>query len=310
VAITSTHSRWSTWWPFALLCLFAALRGLLTDAFPTSATTLLSVSTGCAAAALITLLLSVRILPQLNNMGAPCPASGTWAGRISMEPRVLLAGALLLSGPLAPLILTGHGIDPTALTLALAIVPIVAAVAQNALDDAPTSSFAARTWPALAAIAGLLLIIPQPSFANPITDAVLIAAPLATGIGAALFVTSPQNQSTFTSALSAAALLFALAWLVQFLLHHSTAHFSPLAALLDAIAAFLALLALNRIGLARWSAQFALVPLAVVLQGFILLYPALNIYYSAGTSLLLLGSIFLLLPQPAEKASLSPVPRV
>jgi drug/metabolite transporter (DMT)-like permease len=201
------------------------------------------------------------------------------------------------------LLLTGHGMDPNGLTLALALAPIVAALAQSVLGDAAAGSFAARTWPTLAAVTGLLLLIPQPSFSNPVTDAVLLLAPLATGIGAALFVTSrsSENQSALTVALSAAALLFAAAWIVHFVLHQTTARFSPLAALLDAVIALLTLLALSRIGLTRWSAQFALVPLAVILQGFILLRPALDAYSIAGTGLLLLGCVFLLLPQPIEK---------
>jgi len=239
-------------------------------------------------------------------MGAPCPDSRTWARTIHVEPRILVSGTLLISGPLFALVLTGHGIDPNALTVALALVPIVAAVAQNAFRDAATGSLAARTWPALAAIAGLLLLIPQPSFANPVTDIALLLAPLSTSIGAALFSSSISTQNkpaALTSALSSAAILFALAWLVQFLLHHTTAQFSPLAALLDAVTAFLTLFALSRIGLARWSAQFALAPLIVILQGFILLRPVLDAYSSAGLALLLLGCIFLLLPQPTEKAS-------
>jgi drug/metabolite transporter (DMT)-like permease len=222
-----------------------------------------------------------------------------------IEPRPLIGAVLLLSGPLFALLLTGHGIDPNSLTLALVLVPIVATITRSALDDTPPGSFAARTWPALAALAGLLLLVPQPSFTNPITDTILIIAPLATGIGAALFSTSysSTNPSSLPMALSAAALLFFAAWLVQFLLHHTTAHLSPLSSLLDAVTALVTLLALQRIGLTRWSAQFALVPLAVILQGFILLRPGLDAYNSAGIALLLLGVIFLLLPQPLEKAS-------
>ena len=184
-----------------------------------------------------------------------------------------------------------------------ALVPIVAAIAQIALGSAPPGSFAARTWPALAALTGLLLLIPQPSLANPVADATLLLAPLATGIGAALFSTSPppKNNPALPSALSAAALVFASAWTVQFLLHHASAHLSPLAALLDAATALLTLLSLSRIGLMRWSVQFVLVPLMVILQGFVLLRPPIDAYNSSGLALLLLGCIFLLLPQPAEK---------
>jgi len=275
---------------------------MLTDAFPTSTTTLLSASTGCAAAALLSLLLVNRTFHQPQR-GGPNPASGTWVSRISAEPRILLAGALLLAGPFASLLLTGHGTNPNNLTLALALVPIVAAIAQSAFDDAAPGSFAARTWPALATIAGMLLIIPQPSLADPITDATLLLAPLVTGIGAALLSTSssPLNQPALTSALSAAALLFALAWLVQFCLHLTTGHLSPLAALLDAATAILTLLSLRRIGLARWSSQFALVPLFVILQGFVFLRPPLDAHNITGMALLLLGCTFLLLPQPSEK---------
>jgi len=316
VAFTRTHPRWSAWWPFALLCILGATRWMLTGAFPSSATTLLSASAGCAAAAALVFLLTSRISHLVSGSasqaGAPQPAlslskgpaSGTWLRTQSLQPRTLLAGALILSGPLLSLLLTGHGINPNGLTLALALVPIVAAVAQTVLGDTAPGSFAARTWPALAAITGLLLLIPQPSFANPVTDATLLLAPLATGIGAALFSTSSNHRQApaLPSTLSAAALLFAVAWLVHFLLHHITAYLSPLAALLDAFTAILTLFALGRIGLGRWSTQFALVPLAIILQGFALLRPALDTYNTAGIALLLLGTVFLLLPQPTEKA--------
>jgi len=296
-----THIRWSAWWPFALLCLLAATRWALTEAFPTSTTTLLSASTGCAAAALVSLLF---YRSQLHDSGAACPASGTWVRRISAEPRILFAGALLLSGPLASLLLTGHGTNPNNLTLALALVPIVAVIAQTAFDHGAPGSFAAHTWPALAAIAGLLLIIPQPSLADPVTDATLLLAPLATGIGAALFSTSssPRNQPELTSALGAAAFLFAVVWVVQFFLHLTTAHLSPVAAFLDAATAILTLLSLRHIGLTRWSAQFVLIPFLVILQGLVLLHPPMDAHNSTGLALLLIGSIFLLLPQPTEKA--------
>jgi len=284
-------NRWHTWWPFALLCLLAATRWMLTAAIPATSTSLLSASTGCAFAALL-LLVASRISQLVPGQR-----------RLYTLSRSLLAGALLLCGPFSSLLLTGHGINPNSLTLALALVPIVAAIAQIAFGGASPGSFAARTWPALAAIAGLLLLIPQPSLANPVTDATLLLAPLATGIGAAIFSTSPPQKThpALPSALSAAALAFASAWTVQFLLHHATAHLSPLAALLDAATALLTLLSLSRIGLMRWSVQFVLVPLLVLLQGFVLLRPPIDAYNSSGLALLLLGCIFLLLPQPAEK---------
>jgi drug/metabolite transporter (DMT)-like permease len=267
---------------------------MLTEAYPTSATSLLSASAGCAAAALL-LLLVARI--SYREACILYLAS-------HRQPRILLGGALLLCGPFLALLLTGQGINSNSLTLALALVPVVAGVTQTALGDAAPGSFATSTWPALAAITGLLLLIPQPSFANPVTDATLLLAPLTTGIGAALFTTSrsSRNRPTFASALLAAALLFAAAWSIQFLLHRTTAHFTPLAALLDAATALLTLLSLSRIGLTVWSAQFTLVPLIIILQGFVLLRPRINVYNSAGLSLLLLGCIFLLLPQPSEKA--------
>jgi drug/metabolite transporter (DMT)-like permease len=272
---------------------------MLTEAFPASTTTLLSASAGCAAAALLFQLITRNWQLKTESTIRLHHHPHTSLGRSA------LAGILLLTGPLLSLLLTGHGIDPNALTLALALVPIVAAVTQNALGNATPDSFAARTWPALAALTGLLLLVPQPSFANPIADATLLLAPLATGIGAALFSTSasPKNQLAFPTTLSATALLFSAAWLVQYLLHHTSAHLSPLAALLDAATALLTLLALSRIGLASWSAQFVLVPLAVILQGFVLLRPPIDPYNSAGIALLLLGCIFLLLPQPTEKAA-------
>jgi hypothetical protein len=74
-----------------------------------------------------------------------------------------------------------------------------------------------------------------------------------------------------------------------------------LAAGLDALEAFLAVLALGRLSAARWSAQFALVPLLVLLEGLAMLRTAVPARVITGLVLLGIASAALLLP-PAEES--------
>jgi hypothetical protein len=60
----------------------------------------------------------------------------------------------------------------------------------------------------------------------------------------------------------------------------------------------------------RWSAQFALLPLLVLVQGIWILRPPLTLRWGIGLLLLVVASLFLLLPQ-VEDAEVGPavVPR-
>ncbi len=144
----------------------------------------------------------------------------------------------------------------------------------------------ARLWPGLAGLAGLLLLLPQPSLGDWRYDLSLLCLPLVTGLGAS-YVTARQghqvSEQVFPSpeplwlavTLGSAALVFAgLAWGAQ----HSGGNeiFSVSAATLDGLMALLTLLVLRRLGAVRWSSQYLLIPLLTLLEGALLLRPVLD----------------------------------
>ncbi len=98
--------------------------------------------------------------------------------------RWFFAGAMLFGGPAIGLLLPGRDLDSSALTIALALTPIIIAIASGALGTESSEGIAGRIWPSLAAVAGLLLVLVQPSLGDLRTDFLLLLAPLLTGLGA------------------------------------------------------------------------------------------------------------------------------
>ena len=78
--------------------------------------------------------------------------------------------------------------------MALALTPVVIAVSEAATRHS-RETLAGRLWPGLAAIAGLLLLLIQPSLSNPAVDLVLVLTPLLTGCGAVLFCSAHEQPS-------------------------------------------------------------------------------------------------------------------
>jgi drug/metabolite transporter (DMT)-like permease len=202
-------------------------------------------------------------------------------------------GAMLVCGPLVFLFARG---STEGLMLALALTPVVVGVAVRENDAA----LAGRLWPGLAGVAGLLLVLSQPSLSSPATDALLMLAPLLTGCGAALLEREIENadRSMLPAALFGAAAVLASAAL----LHHAapTGALFGLASGLDGLEALLTLLALTRLGSMRWSAQFALVPLLVLLEGLALLRTRPAPRAVVGLLLLAVASFALLTPAAEE----------
>jgi len=209
---------------------------------------------------------------------APLGAVRDWRG--------MLAGAMMLCGPSVGLL--AGGMDSGSLTIALALVPVVVAVAAAALGDG-SEGMAGRMWPGLAAVAGLLLVLTQPNVSNVRNDLLLLAAPVLTGVGAALFCTK-QGRSV-ASALVGAAVVFVLGWVCL------RGAVSVVAVACDGLLALLGVLAVSRLGATRWSAQFSLVPLLIVLEGLVLVRPGLQVRWALGLGLVAMGSVYLLLPQ-------------
>ncbi len=184
--------------------------------------------------------------------------------------------------------------------MALALTPVVVAVARPAFHHGGGGELAGRLWPGIAAIAGLLLLLPEPSLDNPQRDALLVAAPLASGVGS-VWLRTRAGSATWRAvfALAGAAMAFTLAASLQ---HGSWSRMTWLAAMLDALLAGLSILALLRVGGTRWSSQFIVVPLVVILESLLVLRPRLEPRLSAGIGLLVLATIFLLLPPRLDDA--------
>lgn len=279
-------SAWNMWCPFTLLCLLQSSRWMLSDAMPGAATTFGSAALGCGSIAALYLLI-VRPSALLRNSGAQLA-------------RVVLAGALVLAGP--SIVLLRPGLVPAeSLTMALALTPVVLAVAETAVRHTQTS-LAGRLWPGLAAVAGLLLLLAQPSLSNPGMDILLALAPLLSGCGAVLFCSTRPTAWRIPAALLGGCAVLALGAAVNHLTHAGGGgtEMQGLAAGLDAAEALLSLLTLSRISATRWSAQFALAPLLTLLEGIALMRSWIPARMIIGLLLLAAASIALLVPPPEE----------
>jgi drug/metabolite transporter (DMT)-like permease len=287
------RDRWRRWWPFVLLVLMAAARWLLAAARPEAESSLLSQLGGCAWAGLLCLCLFLG--------SRRTPAIVESKRTLASYP---LAGALLLGGPFAALLLHAHQVDPVGLTMALALTPVAVAIAAAALGSARSDGVTGRIWPGIAAVTGLLLVLVPPNLSYVQDDLVFALAPICTGIGSALFsrtapVNARQSRLHAALALAGAGLAFAVALLVA----HASAervHVSVVAIASDGILAMLSTFALLRLGATRWAAQFTLVPLLILVEGIFLVRPVVTSRWFIGLGLLVAASVFLLLPPTDE----------
>lgn len=215
--------------------------------------------------------------------------------------RHLLAGAMLFGGPAIYLLIRSRELDAASLTIALALTPVIIAIAAPALGTERTDGLAGRIWPSLAAVAGLLLLLAQPALGDLRNDLALVLAPALTGIGAALFgVDVHPSPSRLTLTLLGASLLFTLALAETYIIAGARPSISLLAVACDGLLALLGVIALEQLGATRWSSQFTWIPLLIVLEGMVLVRPRLTAYWIAGLVLLALASVYLLLPQADE----------
>lgn len=259
---------------------------MLSGSLPGSATTLASASLGCGSAAAL-YLLTLR-------------PSGVAREQRSDLLRSALGGALLITGPLLAL-LYPRAIAATSLTMALALTPVVIAVCEAATRHS-SESLAGRLWPGLAAIAGLLLLLIQPSLSDPGVDLVLALTPLLTGCGAVLFCSTRASVWRLPAALLGACLALGLGAAINLATHvGGWPDMAGLAAGFDALEALLALLALGRLSATRWSAQFAIVPLIVLLEGVVFMPSSIPARMIIGLLLLAFAAIALLIP-PSEES--------
>jgi drug/metabolite transporter (DMT)-like permease len=283
------------WWPFVLLLLAGASRWIVAAVHPEADSTLASEAVGCAWAALLSLAFLLR---------QPKKATLQRASSRAACVRWLLAGAMLFGGPAVALLIRGRELDAGSLTIALALTPVIIAIAATAFGRENSDGIAGRIWPGLAAVAGLLLILTQPTLGDARSDLALVLAPALTGVGAALFcVDRPVSASRVTYALIGASALFALAIAATYFVAGSRPSISLLAVACDGVLALLGVVTLGQLGATRWSSQFTWVPLLIILESIVLVRPQLTAHWVIGLVLLALASVYLLLPQGDESNS-------
>jgi drug/metabolite transporter (DMT)-like permease len=269
------------WWPLVALLVVASARWLVTDTHPEAGSTLSSEALGCAWAAAL-----LFVLPSRRGQSA---AASAW--------RPMLAGAMLVCGPLTVLFAHAPLVEAGGLTMALALTPVVVAVATAAFSRGQSDDVAGRLWPGLAAVAGLLLVLATPSLSDARSDAVLALAPLLTGVGAAFFCALDEaGARRMRLALSGAAAVFAAGEAVRWVVAGRPS-VSVIAVAWDGVLALLSLVVLARLGATRWAAQFVLLPLLVLVQGIVLLRPPMTLRWGCGLVLLAVSSVYLLLPR-------------
>jgi len=295
------------WWPFLLLLLVGASRWAVATVRPEADSTLASETIGCAWATLLAFAF-LALQPKLASPATPSAPSRP------ARLRWLLAGAMFSSGPVITLFLRGRDLDASALTIALALTPVIIAIASSALGTESSEGIAGRIWPGLAAVAGLLLVLVQPTLGDLRTDLALVLAPTLTGVGAVLFcidqsVDQPRAVSRIPTTLLGASTLFAIALAASYFVAHTRLALSLPAVACDGVLALLSILALHQLGATRWSSQFAWVPLLVILEGILLVRPQLTAHWFIGLILLTVAGVYLLVPQTNESTSeTSPVP--
>lgn len=208
----------------------------------------------------------------------------------------------MIAGPLLGLLLPGT-VSGASIAMALALTPVVVGVVESALHH-NGETLPGRLWPGLAAIAGLLLLLAEPSLSNPRADFLLALTPILTAAGVGLFCSARETAWRLPSALLGACAVLGFGSLVTAGAHVPRwPEMGGMAAGLDALEAFLSVLALGRLSAARWSAQFALVPLLVLLEGLAMLHDAVPARVLTGLVLLGIASAAMLIP-PAEEPRL------
>jgi hypothetical protein len=278
------QDRLRRWWPLLALLMAGAARWIVTDTHPDAGSTLASEALGCAWAALLIWALAPR---------SPVRAPGSvW--------KTMLAGAMLIVGPVTALLAHAPLVDAGGLTMALALTPVVVAVASAALSRGHSEDVAGRLWPGLAAVAGLLLILVTPSLSDIRSDLVLALTPLFSGIGAAWL--SAQGGATagkLRSGLAGASVVFVAAALAGWPLGDRPS-LSVVAVAWDGVVALLGMLTLLQLGATRWSAQFVLLPLLILLEGIVMMHPPMTLRWVCGLALLVVSSVYLLLQRESE----------
>lgn len=287
-------------WPLALLCVLAASRWLLEGAHPEVQTTALTEASGCFLATGFVAAFSWVSRKRRDRL----VASTDYTSPMPQIAR-LAGGALALTGPALAAAVSPHVMHADDATLALALTPCVIAVGGRAFhNDDEGDELTARLWPGLAAIAGLLLLLPQPVFSSWRFALALMLLPVVTGMGAVCadwHAISGSDPSSAHKAVFGMAPVLATAGLLYAGLAAIGSHgrdvkqISAFAAGLDGCLMFLSLLSLQRLGASRWGAQFLLVPLLTLVEGAALLRPVLDVRSWIAFAVLAVSALYQLL---------------
>jgi drug/metabolite transporter (DMT)-like permease len=275
-------------WPFVLLCLLSASRWLVEGAVPSSSSTLASEAAGCLMAAVLVWPLSRG---RAGSHDSAFSKSGWTAAGLS---------ALVLTGPAIATLIAGRFLDPNNSTLGLALCPVVIAVVASVMGSDDGADLTGLLWPGLAGVAGLLLLLPQPTFSGFRPWVGLMAIPVLVGLAAGVWGRRFElGQSASRSDASAevslvlvlSALLFGTLGVLSWRAGAVTG-FSFTAAALDGAAAALTLVSLVRLGPVRWSSQFLFIPLMALLEGVFFLRPFLDWRSYLAFALLAVGGAY------------------
>lgn len=276
-------------WPFALLCLAASSEGWITDTWPQAGSTLASETVACALAAALSFglaFLKPKALPARLST-----SSAAWGG------------ALILAGPAIGLFLMSS-LGPANRVLALALTPVVVAVAEAALGTQEQGLSARSLWPGLAAVSGLLLVLPEPSLASPLNDAALLLAPLLTGIGCTLFrrhtLDAMDARGNAAAMFVSAGILFGLGTAFQSTLQHTLPVPSFAAVAIDLILTLLSILSLQRLTATQYAARYVLVPLVILALSLLQVHETITAR-SVTSAVLLAGAAISLLRQSGKQ---------
>jgi drug/metabolite transporter (DMT)-like permease len=263
-AVNAAARRWAA---FSVLVLLASARWVFVSNTAGPAPALESEVVGLATACAMWLALElIRRLPGSRDVLAPVD---TW--------RCVLAGASIFGGPAIAMLGLQH-LSAVGFTTAMTLTPVVAGVAISYLRPDISSPIAHWIWPGLAAMAGLLMLFSTPSLQDVETDIAYVLAPVLTGAGAALFWSGKAGKGCrATPALAGGVAVLTLLLVICFLRGYPLERLPLVSSAIDGAMATLALASLEQLGAQRWSAQFVLVPLLVVLQGMVLSHSAMGI---------------------------------
>ncbi len=209
--------------------------------------------------------------------------------------RIVIAGGMIVGGPAIAFLLpqTVYAVD---FAIAMTLTPVVLSIASAWFETSSAADAGGRIWPGLLGLTGLLMLFAQPVLTDAGADCAYVLAPLLTGIGAALFGSSKVDAGGRRGlALGGGVASLSVISAISVVHSGSLAGFTALSAAIDGLLAAATIVALDQLGPERWSAQYVLVPLLIVVQGMIYARSYMSGQALAGLGLLVVAAGALLL---------------